>query len=553
MNVFSIFSSSWIVALRMPVARYFHVNLRRLILLLAIISVLITLANSFHASYRVQRQLLIDNTLESNRAYAAKLASSTEDFLQSAQQQLAYSAGLLAGRFEDTALLTAEVERLRLQTSTFNSVLVTDALGWVHSVSPDTLPIMDRPLDSFGALQALREQRPLISQPYISVAGNLLILISHPITNSSGRYLGYIGGSIYLKQPNILHNLLDQHYYQDSSYLYVVDQSRQLLYHPDVARLGQQVNGNPVIATVLRGESGSQRLHNSLGIDMLAGYASVPAAGWGLVAQRPTHATLAPLNELMLRVLRNTLPMTLLTLLFIWWCARMIARPLRKLAHGAREMDTPAISSRIKAVHAWYFESAELKRALLIGISLLQHKIGKLNQDVQTDPLTGLHNRRGLRRALDLWQAEQRPFAAVALDIDHFKQVNDTYGHDVGDVVIQGLAELMRNGSRAHDELCRVGGEEFLMLLPDATPEAAEQIAERLRQQVEQTVIEPAGPITISLGVAHWPAHAATISEVLKAADQRLYQAKHSGRNRVVTASNTTIFAATEQHSDSTV
>lgn len=91
------------------------------------------------------------------------------------------------------------------------------------------------------------------------------------------------------------------------------------------------------------------------------------------------------------------------------------------------------------------------------------------------------------------------------------------------------------------------------MLLPDATPEAAEQIAERLRQQVEQTVIAPAGPITISLGVAHWPAHAATISEVLKAADQRLYQAKHSGRNRVVTASNTTIFAATEQHSDSTV
>ncbi|MGV8841886.1 MAG: diguanylate cyclase [Pseudomonas sp.] len=521
----------------MPVSPLFRVDLRRLILLLAIISVLITLAGSFYASYRVQRQLLIDNTLESNRAYAAKLANSTEAFLQSAQQQLAYSAGLLTERFENQAMLTAEVERLRLQTNSFNSVLITDALGWVRAVSPDTLPVMDRPLDSFGARQALREQRPLISQPYLSAAGNLLIFISHPITNSSGHYLGYVGGSIYLKQKSILHNLLDQQYYQDSSYLYVVDQQRRLLYHPDVARLGQQVNGNPVIAAVIRGESGSMRLHNSLGIDMLAGYASVPSVGWGLVAQRPTHATLAALDGLMLRVLRNTLPLTLLTLLFIWWCARMIARPLRKLADGAREMDTPAISARIKAVRAWYFESSELKRAMLVGIDLLHQKIGKLNQDVQTDPMTGLHNRRGLRHALDLWQTEQRPFAVVSLDIDHFKQVNDTYGHDVGDVVIQRLAELMRNGSRAHDVLCRVGGEEFLMLLPDATPETAERVAERLRQQVEHTLIEPAGPITISLGVAHWPDHAATISEVLKAADQMLYQAKRSGRNRVVSPS----------------
>lgn len=520
----------------MPLASFFRIDLRRLILLLATFSALVTLANGFYASYRVQRQQLIDSALESNHVYARKLAESVEDFLQAAQQQLAYSAGVLGPRFDDERLLSTEVERLRLQTNTFNSVSVVDAQGWVREISPEALQVKGRRLDSAGPVEALRERRALVSQPFVSLAGNLLILVSYPITDSAGRYLGYVGGTIYLKHKSILNNLLGEHYYRDGSYLYVVDQSRRLLYHPSPERVGTTVGKNSVIDAVLRTEHGSLQDKNSQGVDMLAGYAPIGMTSWGIVTQRPTRAALSALDDLMQSVLYKTMPWALLLLGLIWWLSRLIARPLWQLADGARHMDRSSTAESIHNVRSWYFETSELKRAMLVGVNLLHQKIGKLRQDVQTDPLTGLRNRRGMDEALGVWQAAQHPFAAVALDIDCFKRVNDTHGHAVGDQVLQRLAELMRENARGGDVLCRVGGEEFLILLPGASLEVAEQVAERLRERLEQTDIPHVGHVTVSLGVAHWPQHGSAIADVLQAADAALYEAKRTGRNRVVVA-----------------
>ena len=519
-------------------ATFFRMDLRRLILLLAIFSALVTLANGFYASYRVQRQQLIDSALESNHVYARKLAESVEDFLQAAQQQLAYSAGVLGARFDDPQLLTAEVNRLRQQTNTFNSVSVVGAEGRVRAISPETLQVKGLLLDSPGSTEALRERRALISQPFVSVAGNLLVLVSQPVIDSKGRYLGYVGGTIYLKQKSILNNLLGQHHYRDGSYLYVVDQNRRLLYHPQPDRVGQYVEKNRVIDAVLQAKNGAARLKNSQGVDMLAGYAPIAFTSWGIVTQRPTQAVLAALDDLMYRVLTKTVPSALLLIGLIWWMSRLIARPLLQLADGVRNMDRLSSVERIHNVRSWYFETSELKRAMLVGVNLLHQKIGKLHLDVQTDPLTGLRNRRGMDDALAVWQAAQHPFAVVTLDIDHFKRVNDTHGHGVGDQVLQRLAGLMRENARSDDVLCRVGGEEFLILLPGASLEVAEQVAQRLRLLLEQTDIPPVGHITLSLGVAHWPQHGSEIAQVLQVADTALYEAKRTGRNKVVVAAD---------------
>ena len=520
-----------------PVAQpVLRINLRRLIVLVAFASAVISLLNSFHATYQVQRQLLIDTTLEANHAYAQKLASSTENFLQATRQQLAYSARLLPRHFADPAALKAEAERLRGQTNSFNSVLVVNAQGTVLAVSPETLALQNSQLASEGARQALRERRPLITRPYLSSVGNLVVFISHPVFDDAGRYLGYVGGSIYLKQKNILFTLLGQHYYRDGSYLFVVDRSRRLLYHPDPLRVGEVAGDNAVIDAILRQESGSGRTVNSKGTDMLAGYAVLPSTGWGIVAQRPTAATLAPLNQLMLNTLWYSLPIALLSLPFIWWLARLISRPLVQLAESASRMDAPGMSERIGGIRAWYLEAAQIKRALLVGMSLLQKKIGKLKFDVQTDPLTGLSNRRGMAAALDAWQAQARPFSVIAIDIDHFKQVNDQWGHAVGDEVILRLAQLMRACSRGADVLCRNGGDEFIMLLPDADLDVALQVAERLRAKVAAAVIPGAGAITVSLGVVSSEQEAGKVGgadAVLLAADAALYVAKESGRNCV--------------------
>lgn len=516
----------------MPFALLLRVDLRRLIVLLAVLSGLVTLSISFYASYRVQRESLIEHTLEANRAYAAKLAGSTDRFFRAAQQQLAFSAEVIAGQFSDDATLLAEARRLRLQTHSFNAIVINSAEGVVRAISPSMPQLIGQKIDSPGAREALHMRRPIISKPYISVIDKLMVVISHPIFSEDGAYLGYIGGSINLTEKNILNSLLGEHYYQDGSYLYAIDQNRRLLYHPDAKRLGTVVGANEVIDQVIDGKSGSQRVINSQGQDMLAGFAALPTVGWGIVAQRPTDVTLHPLDGLMLEVLRQTAPLALLTFLGVWWLSRLIARPLWQLAKSASEMDAASSAERIQRIRSWYFEAAQLKRAMLLGINLLHQRIGKLSLDVQTDPLTGLHNRRGLTLALSTLRAEGRSFAVVALDIDHFKHINDNHGHDIGDQVIRHLAQVMTSCSRDADTLCRSGGEEFLMLLPDANLESALLVAERLRHCVEQDEIPQVGHITISLGIALWPIHADNIERVLKLADAALYKAKQQGRNR---------------------
>jgi diguanylate cyclase (GGDEF)-like protein len=228
-------------------------------------------------------------------------------------------------------------------------------------------------------------------------------------------------------------------------------------------------------------------------------------------------------------------PFAFIFLLAIWWCARKISQPLSQLATNVEHRDVAVAMQRVQSVRAWYFEAQRLKRAVIRSFTSLQDEIGKLNRASITDPLTSLHNRRGLQAAVDRLQATGVPFAVIALDIDHFKQVNDTYGHTAGDEVIRGLAQLMRDCSRPSDVLCRNGGEEFLMLLPASGAKEAAVVAERLRKSLEAHSLHGAAGITLSAGVAEWPAAGPDVGAAFRAADEALYAAKQQGRNRVVT------------------
>jgi diguanylate cyclase (GGDEF)-like protein len=269
---------------------------------------------------------------------------------------------------------------------------------------------------------------------------------------------------------------------------------------------------------------------------MLAGFAPIARSGWGVVAQRPKEPTLAGLDHHVLNVLAKILPIGLLTLVLIWLTAGSISKPLRQLAHSAGSMDSGSSEATISGTQSWYFEAEQLKRALLKGVRLMHGKINQLRLDSSTDPMTGLLNRRGLQEVLERYEASGQSFSAITLDIDHFKNVNDTFGHDVGDSVIRKLAELMRTSARKDDALCRVGGEEFLLILPDTDLSIAKEVAERLRNLVAEHPIPIVGSITISLGIAHRPDSADTIESVLKLADHALYKAKRTGRNQTVAA-----------------
>jgi diguanylate cyclase (GGDEF)-like protein/PAS domain S-box-containing protein len=162
-----------------------------------------------------------------------------------------------------------------------------------------------------------------------------------------------------------------------------------------------------------------------------------------------------------------------------------------------------------------------------------------LDQAVR-DPLTQLHNRRFLNEAIEQEfhhaQRASETLSVILLDIDHFKIINDTFGHLAGDTCLVMLANLIRQYIRKSDISCRYGGEEFLLLLPATNAEGATQYAERLRDLVAHQVLTVDGEqiqFTVSLGIASFPEDGASYTEIINKADDAMYMSKKAGRNRV--------------------
>lgn len=165
----------------------------------------------------------------------------------------------------------------------------------------------------------------------------------------------------------------------------------------------------------------------------------------------------------------------------------------------------------------------------------------QLKEQANRDPLTGLYNRRyldsTLERELARCKREGHPLSLLLFDIDYFKQVNDTYGHQAGDEVLRSLAAMLGQQARVGDVACRFGGEEFLMLLPSMPLATAQERAEQWRTAFAATIIafgEFRMQTTLSIGIATYPGHGTSPEELIRCADHALYRAKAEGRNRVV-------------------
>ncbi len=169
-------------------------------------------------------------------------------------------------------------------------------------------------------------------------------------------------------------------------------------------------------------------------------------------------------------------------------------------------------------------------------------KIKKLNKELQqmvhTDPLTGAKNRlafiKRITEEIERAKRYEAPLSIIMFDIDHFKKINDTYGHNVGDNVLKGMVKIVEEHLRKSDNLYRTGGEEFIVILPNTDIEKAEIVAEKIREAICKTKFEKVGRVTISIGVTQ-------VTEdddedtVTSRVDEALYRAKNTGRNRVVT------------------
>jgi diguanylate cyclase (GGDEF)-like protein/PAS domain S-box-containing protein len=203
----------------------------------------------------------------------------------------------------------------------------------------------------------------------------------------------------------------------------------------------------------------------------------------------------------------------------------------------------PSFGSPDDEMEAFARQTSAVGERISLALANLRLREVLRSQSIR-DPLTGLFNHRYMEEALerDLRRAERNGECVTVLmfDIDHFKQFNDTFGHQAGDTVLRALADLLSRQTRGQDVACRYGGEEFVVLLAGASIDDGCRVAEVLRQELKQLTVQHAGQvlgrISASIGIAAYPGHGGTAEELLRAADQALYRAKAQGRDRVVVA-----------------
>ena len=322
------------------------------------------------------------------------------------------------------------------------------------------------------------------------------------------------------------------------------------------------------------------------GFSASSGYRSYPGLGWITVTRQAVDAAFTPVTSLQQQIFFVGSMTSLLFICVGWIMAGRIARPLLALSSAARRIRQGNMSAKLPVVPS-YTEVNVLSTSLSTLVSsLLQHEaelqslnesleqrvqertealtqtnaeltreiserqrveqerevlIKQLKQLAETDGLTGLLNRRAFfglaEREMKRTQRHDLPLAVVIFDVDRFKQINDTYGHAIGDQVLRSVAHVCQSLARDIDILARYGGEEFVLLVQDADEATAQHVAERLRVGIMHTEIpSDSGPITAtaSFGVAATRTPISDLAPLLQQADAALYEAKRTGRNRVV-------------------
>lgn len=508
------------------------ITLRFTISLLVITAILLTMLTSITSAVQVNRTSLIDNYLSKNEAYSKKLASNTSELLNTMQENIRAIADI-SGR--DGSITPQMFDDLfQENTQYFNSILIADHNRVVRAISPHTTGvIVGDKLTSEQSMKAVTMKKPFVSEPYRATTGRLIILISAPIIDKNGNYKGFVGGTIYLEEKNVLSTMLKEHFFGDGTYVYVVEENGDLIFHPEQRRVGQQVLQNEVVRKVVSGESGSQKVTNTLGRVFLAGYAHEPSSSWGIISQTPYDVIDKPLRHLVNRMLLFSLPFLILILVLAWWVASRIAKPLHTLAKFSDEATLkPVPAEDIPDIDSSYYEVRLLSQSVKIALQNMNQDLTHLRHEVNIDELTGLVNRRGFDSVMAGWLKSNVPFALILIDIDHFKQVNDTYGHVIGDEVLRYLARLMQLVASEEDVCFRYGGEEFGILIRHCGLGQAKDLADRLREQLAMTKSPTGQPITISAGISASPAHGHSAEQLVMRADEALYHSKENGRDR---------------------
>lgn len=320
---------------------------------------------------------------------------------------------------------------------------------------------------------------------------------------------------------------------------------------PEGININNSRDSNKMHTPVVRWQDGNKYLTAATQLQARSAESDL---GWRIVARQPIEVAFADANRAVRMALVIGLAAALFASLLAWLAARRLSVDLYALVNAAEAVEAGISGADIPAVHS-NREVAKLSQALgrmthrlLSAREAMEDTVRQRTQELQeanhaldrqarTDMLTGLLNRRGFDTQMSFAMAfarrSGRPLSLITVDVDHFKRVNDTYGHAAGDEVLRRLAQTLQERLRGSDVVARVGGEEFVAMLPDTDLEGARAIAETLvaaRNDQQDPVV---GKVTVSAGVATLRGPEYESADLMRRADAALYEAKGQGRNRV--------------------
>lgn len=315
-------------------------------------------------------------------------------------------------------------------------------------------------------------------------------------------------------------------------------------------RVGKKLWNPQVIEAVLTSREGVLEAEAEDGIAWLLAHEVVTQNPDGAFPLRvmvtvPLRQVFAEANRALVRDLLGISLATLFLLVGAWYGAGwFMLRKVRALLRAADRVRAGDLNART-GVRYGGEELSQLAQAFDDMASALQQREQRLQEQAISDSLTGLYNRRYLGeflpRVLVRARRSAAPVAVILIDLDHFKRINDSLGHEAGDIVLAAIGDLLKGKVRGGDIACRYGGEEFALVLPATGGDAAERRAEDIRLAIAGLRLSHAekrlGKITASFGIALFPDHAGDTDSILRVADVALYAAKGAGRNRVIVGS----------------
>ncbi len=384
-----------------------------------------------------------------------------------------------------------------------------------------------------------------------------VVVVTQPIRTANERLLGVLAAKINFRT---ISKTLKNYAQGEIGELYLITEEGTLLVssRPITAKFLEAKLVGSTTRKLFFGEGNPQRYNDYHGEPVVGALKRMSELDWGVVAEKERAKAYAQIVRL-----RNvTLVLVVGLLLFIGLGAYLLGltlvRPLDRLTGGASkvaagdlEVDLPVLSSNEVGYLTEVFNDmvARLRqgREELAAINkTLRKKNKKLHELSITDSLTGLYNRKYLMETLDNEVARSKrhkhDFAVLVIDIDDFKEYNDTYGHLAGDEVLSRLASVFKKSVRSCDYVARYGGEEFILVWPEIGPEGGVKAAERIRKKVVKENFAGDGEpreVTVSVGVASYPKDGDDPQTIIRHADAALYQSKESGRNQVVLAGKT--------------